>query len=152
MTQNHEFTLRPAISFAVLKTAHLMLLSLVFLFLAWYASAYLIFFSIGCIIAGWCKLLVIRSNRYLIGKDRIRSSRGILFKRMDELEMYRIKDYIITQPPLLQLFGLMNVILKSTDLETPTLKLMGIPSSDLIDTIRKRVQIARQNNRIYEIN
>jgi hypothetical protein len=66
--------------------------------------------------------------------------------------MYRIKDYIITQPPVLQLFRLMNVTLKSTDRENPVIWLRGIPRSDLIDEIRGRVQEARKHNQIYEIN
>lgn len=66
--------------------------------------------------------------------------------------MYRVKDYIVTQPPVLQLFRLMNVILKTTDPENPVIWMRGIPRSDLIDAIRERVQEARRLNKIYEIN
>ncbi|MFD0764487.1 PH domain-containing protein [Mucilaginibacter lutimaris] len=147
-----EIILRPAVSFAILKIAHLILLSLTFLVLAWYSSPYFIFFSVAILGAGWYRLLLIRSHRYLIGAEIIRTSHGIFFKRTDELEMYQIKDYIITRPLLLQLLGLMNVILKSIDAETPVLHLRGIPRSELIETIRTRVQEARQHNKIFEIN
>lgn len=52
----------------------------------------------------------------------------------------------------MQLFRLMNVILKSTDNEDPVVCMTGIPRSDLIDELRGRVQQARKNNNIYEIN
>lgn len=152
MKTNNDITLRPAISFAVLKISHLVLLSLAFLVLAWYASPYFVFFSLAVLGFAWYRLLLIRSNRYHIGTETIQTSQGIFFKRTDELEMYRIKDYVITRPLGLQLLGLMNVILKSTDSETPVLQFNGIPSSDLIETIRERVQAARSLNKILELN
>ncbi|GGH11888.1 hypothetical protein GCM10007352_18340 [Mucilaginibacter phyllosphaerae] len=68
------------------------------------------------------------------------------------LEIYRVKDYVITQSFILQLLGLMNLNLKSTDAENPVICMVGIPESDVIDTIRDYVQEARKHNRIYEIN
>ena len=63
-----------------------------------------------------------------------------------------MKDYIVTQPLMRQIFNLTDLTLKSTDPENPVIWLRGIPQSDLIDTIRNYVQEARQHNRIYEIN
>ncbi|MCC8407694.1 PH domain-containing protein [Mucilaginibacter sp. UR6-1] len=152
MTTNNDITLRPAMTFAILKICHFILLSLAFLVLAWYSSPYFVFFSLAVLGFAWYRLLWIRSNRYHIGMETIQTSRGIFFKRTDELELYRIKDYIITRPLGLQLLGLMNVILKSTDSETPVLQFTGIPRTDLIETIRDRVQEARRHNNIYELN
>ena len=63
-----------------------------------------------------------------------------------------MKDYILTQPFLLQVCGVMNLTLKSTDPENPIVWMRGIPASDLVDTLRGYVQQARLNNKIYEIN
>ena len=65
--------------------------------------------------------------------------------------MFRIKDYVITQSFLQQLFKLMDVTLK-TNPENHTIMMNGIPESNIIDTIRERVQQARQVNNIYEIS
>jgi hypothetical protein len=73
-------------------------------------------------------------------------------KAISQVELYRIKDYILTRPFMLQLFRLMDLELRSTDPVNPIIWLRGIPYSDLIDTIRAHVQEARQHNRIYEIN
>lgn len=66
--------------------------------------------------------------------------------------MFRVKDYIILQPLLLQLFGLMTLTLKTTDPENPVLCMRGIPVSDIVDIIRKYVQETRKHNQIIEIN
>lgn len=139
-------------SFAFLKILPLILLSLLFLLLAWYLSPYFVLFSLGVLSVAWYRLLYIRSNTYLITPEVLRVTRGIFFKRTDQLEMFRIKDYIITQSFLLQVFRLMTLTLKSTDPENPVISLLGIPESDILDTIRDHVQEARKDNHIYEIN
>lgn len=150
--QNPEIELRPAMIFAFVKSLPLILLGVAFLLLAWKLSPFFLFFSIAAIGVAWYRFLYIRNSLFIITPEVIRMSRGIFFKRIDQVEMYRVKDYIVTQPLLLQLFNLMNVTLKSTDPENPILWLVGIPQSDLIDTIRDHVQEARKGNRIYEIN
>jgi uncharacterized membrane protein YdbT with pleckstrin-like domain len=150
--QTNEITLRPAAIFAFLKTLPLIGLGIAFLLLAWWLSPLFLFFSLAVIGMAWYRFIFIRNSRYVITREVIRISRGIFFKRTDQLEMFRIKDYIITQPFVLQIFRLMDVTLKSTDPENPVIWLRGIPESDIIDTIRDYVQEARQHNRIYEIN
>jgi uncharacterized membrane protein YdbT with pleckstrin-like domain len=152
MIKNNEILLRPAMGFAFLKILPHILPALAFLLLAWHLSPYFLFFSFGLLGSAWYRLLYIRSFTYLITPVEIKTDRGIFFKKSDFLEMYRIKDYVVTRSFTLQMLGLMNVTLKSTDLENPVLVLLGIPVSDLIETIRERVQEARENNNIYEIN
>lgn len=138
--------------FAFLKALPLILLALTFLLLAWWLSLYFIVFSLVVCGIAWYRLLYIRSFHYLITAEYIRLSRGIFFKRTDQVEMFRVKDYIITQSFLLQLFKLMYLTLKSTDPENPVIQFRGIPESTITDTIRERVLAARKNNNIYELN
>ena len=152
MTQNDDILLRPAMLFAFLKALPLILLALTFLLLAWWLSPYFILFSLVICGFAWYRLLYIRSFRYLITNEFIRLSRGIFFKRVDQLEMFRVKDYIITQSFILQLFKLMYLTLKSTDPENPMVQFQGIPESTITDTIRDRVLAARKSNNIYELN
>ncbi|MDB5135434.1 MAG: Bacterial rane flanked domain protein [Mucilaginibacter sp.] len=146
-----EILLKPSMIFAFLKTFPLLLLAVTFLLLAWWLSPLFIFSSLAVIAAGWYRFLYIRNSRYVITPEVIRISRGIFFKRTDQVELFRVKDYIVTQPFLLQLFHLMDLTLKSTDPENPVIWLRGIPESDIIDTIRERVQETRQHNKIFEI-
>jgi uncharacterized membrane protein YdbT with pleckstrin-like domain len=152
MTQNDEILLKPAMLFAFLKALPLILLAITFLLLAWWLSPYFIVFSMVVCGFAWYRLLYIRSFQYLITHEYIRITQGIFFKRIDQLEMFRVKDYIITQSFILQLFKLMYLTLKSTDPENPVLQFQGIPESPITDTIRERVLEARKSNNIYEIN
>jgi uncharacterized membrane protein YdbT with pleckstrin-like domain len=152
MTQNDEILLRPTMLFAFLKAFPMILLAITFLLLAWWLSPYFILFSLVVCGFAWYRLLYIRSFQYLITHEYIRMTSGIFFKRIDQLEMFRVKDYIITQSFILQLFKLMYLTLKSTDPENPVMQFQGIPQSAIIDTLRDRVLAARKNNNIYELN
>ncbi|MBK0380110.1 PH domain-containing protein [Mucilaginibacter segetis] len=152
MMQNDDILLKPAMLFAFLKALPLILLAITFLLLAWWLSPYFILFSVAICGVAWYRLLYIRSFQYLITAEYIRLTRGIFFKRVDQVEMFRVKDYIITQSFILQLFRLMYLTLKSTDPENPVIQFTGIPESAITDTIRDRVQEARKNNKIYELN
>jgi len=152
MTHNDDILLKPARLFAFLKVLPLTLLAVTFLLLAWWLSPYFILFSLAACAAAWYRLLYIRSFGYLITAEYIRVTRGIFFKRVDQVEMFRVKDFIITQSFTLQLFNLMYLTLKSTDPENPVIQLQGIPESSITDTIRDRVLAARKNNNIYELN
>ncbi|WP_345955251.1 PH domain-containing protein [Mucilaginibacter sp. PAMB04168] len=144
--------IRPAAIFAFVHVLAFMLCSLGFLLLAWRYWPGLVWISLLSAISGLYRFWFIRSVRYTITPEIIRIKRGIFFKRTDQVELYRVKDYILTQPFLLQVCGLMNLTLKSTDPENPVVWLRGIPASNLVDTLRGYVQQARLNNKIYEIN
>ncbi|WP_443192809.1 hypothetical protein [Mucilaginibacter sp. KACC 22773] len=76
----------------------------------------------------------------------------MFFTRLNSLEMYRVKDYVVVQPLMLRVFSLMNLTLKTKDPENRRLTLTGIPVSDIINTIRDHVQKARLANHIAELN
>ncbi|MCQ6959280.1 PH domain-containing protein [Mucilaginibacter aquariorum] len=152
MTQNDDILLRPAMLYAFFKVLPLVMLALTFLLLAWYLSPYSILFSLAICGVAWYRLLYIRSFKYLVSAEYILITKGIFFKRIDQVEMFRVKDYIITQPFILQIFKLMYLTLKSTDEENKVIRFEGIPESGILDTIRQRVLAARKNNNIYELN
>ncbi|MFA6082810.1 PH domain-containing protein [Mucilaginibacter sp.] len=152
MTQNDDILLRPAMLYAFFKVLPLVMLALTFLLLAWYLSPYFILFSLAICGVAWYRLLYIRSFKYLVSAEYILITKGIFFKRIDQVEMFRVKDYIITQPFILQMFKLMYLTLKSTDEENKVIRFEGIPESGILDTIRQRVLAARKNNNIYELN
>jgi uncharacterized membrane protein YdbT with pleckstrin-like domain len=152
MTQNDDILLKPQLLFAFFKVLPLILLALTFLLLAWYLSPYFVLFAIGVCGGAWYQMLYIRSYRYLITAEYIRMTSGIFFKRTDQVEMFRVKDYTITQSFILQIFKLMHLTLITTDSNNKVVRLQGITESTITDTIRERVQLARHNNNIYELN
>ena len=144
--------IRPATIFAFIKIFPLILAAFGFLFLAARYFPLLVWLSIAIMLFVWYRYIFIRRTLYEITPEVIRFSRGVFFRRTDMIEMYRIKDYILTRPFIFQIFGIMDLTLKTTDPENPIVWLRGIPVSDLVDVIREHVQETRRHNRIYEIN
>ncbi|MET3981879.1 putative membrane protein YdbT with pleckstrin-like domain [Mucilaginibacter sp. UYP25] len=91
MTQNAEILLRPAMLFAFLKAFPLLTLAIIFLLLAWWLSPYFIVFSLVVCGFAWYRLLYIRSFKYQVTADYILLTQGIFFKRIDQVELFRVK-------------------------------------------------------------
>jgi uncharacterized membrane protein YdbT with pleckstrin-like domain len=147
-----DIQLKPAAIFAFMKTLPPLLLSIVFLYMANRFWADLIWLSLIAMVFTQYRYVYIRRCSYIVTEQYIRVTRGIFFKRIDTVELFRVKDYTIEEPFLLQIFKLMDVQLRTTDPENPLLWLRGIPQSGIIDTIRERVLETRRHNPIYEIN
>ena len=143
---------RPATLFAFIKVFPFIICALGFLLLAWRYFPALAILSLLSSMIGCYRFFYIRNCIYTITPEVIKITRGIFFKRTDQVELFRVKDYVQTQPFLLQLFGLMDLMLRTTDPVNPVIWLRGIPLSDIVDTIRAHVLETRQHNRIYEIN
>jgi len=143
---------RPATLFAFIKVFPFVICAIGFLLLAWRYFPALAILSLLASMIGYYRFFYIRNCIYTITREVIKITRGIFFKRTDQVELFRMKDYVQTQPFLLQLFGLMDLMLRTTDPVNPVIWLRGIPLSDIVDTIRSHVLETRQHNRIYEIN
>jgi len=153
MTEAPTIRIRPSAIFAFLQIFSWLILTLGFLFIAWRYYPLFIYLSLATLLAAGYKYLLIRSIRYEITTEVLHVTSGIFFKRTDNLELYRIKDYIIEQNLTEQLFRLMHLTLLTRDLARPAITLKGIPKSDLPDTLRDLVQQARKNNNnIVELN
>jgi uncharacterized membrane protein YdbT with pleckstrin-like domain len=149
---NTDVELRPSPLFAFLKIIPFILCAIVSLYFANRYYNALIWISLLSVTAAIYRYIFIRQVIYLVTTEYIRVSKGIFFKQIDTVELFRVKDYIITEPFLLQVIRLMDLHLKTTDPENPIIWLRGIPQSDIIDIIRDRVLSTRQHNRIFEIN
>lgn len=152
MTINENIRLKPTVRYALLSNAPLLIVALVFLWLAWTLSPYFILFSVAVQLAAWYRILHLRSYEYVICGEFVRLTRGIFFRRTDQLEMFRIKDYILVQSLPMRLLHIMHLTLKSTDPENPVITLKGIRAFSLVDEIRSRVQEARRRNNIVELS
>ena len=149
---NTDIQLRPSPIFAFLKTIPFVLCAIASMYVANRYLNDLLWISVLAIIAAIYRYIFIRRVIYLVTQEYIRVSKGIFFKQIDTVELFRVKDYIITEPFLLQVFKLMDLHLKTTDPENPVIWLRGIPQSNVIDIIRDRVLETRQHNRIVELN
>lgn len=128
------------------------ILSILVIFCIIFFNVPIYFIALPIIFIVW-NFLSIKTTVYQLTTERLKSSYGILNKRIDELELYRVKDYRVEQPLHLRLFGLGNIILDTSDKSNPVMILRAIPSpEELINSIRKHVEERRSSKSIREID
>lgn len=98
------------------------------------------------------RFICIRHIRYRVGAEQLVCEQGIIRRKVDYMELYRIVDFSEHQSLLQQLCGLKTVSIFSTDRNTPRLDLIGIRhKEDIVTLIRERVEYNKQKKGIYEI-
>ncbi len=98
------------------------------------------------------RFIYLRRIRYRIGAEQLVSEHGILRRKVDYTELYRIVDFGEHQSLLQQLCGLKTVSIFSMDRSTPRLDLVGIrENNEIVSLVRERVEYNKQNKGIYEI-
>ncbi|RMB27506.1 PH (Pleckstrin Homology) domain-containing protein [Sphingomonas sp. PP-F2F-G114-C0414] len=110
--------------------------------------------GVGFVIIGvrWLKN---RSASYEITDQRLIIKRGILFKTIDEIELYRIKDVRLGYSLLNQMADIGTIILTSSDRTTSggEFTLRDIPMArDRREGLRKLVDRARQRRGVRELD
>jgi uncharacterized membrane protein YdbT with pleckstrin-like domain len=97
--------------------------------------------------------LVVRCRVYEVTSERLRLYRGVLNQRIDELELYRVKDSVIERPFWLRLFGLSTIVLDTSDRSHPVVEIEAIRNGpDLRDRLRKQVEYWRDRKRVREVD
>jgi uncharacterized membrane protein YdbT with pleckstrin-like domain len=94
-----------------------------------------------------------RATRYELTSQRLKVRRGILSRRLDELELYRVKDYVLEQPLLLRMVGRGHLTLVTSDASTRTVVLRGIPDVEAVrEQLRTAVQAERDRKQVRELD
>src|SRR5262245_48322667 len=78
-----------------------------------YVVCGLLFFLVVPIFWAIWKWIENRCNVYTVTDQRIRMVSGVLNKRTDSLELYRVKDVVLLQPLKLRLFGVGDIELRT---------------------------------------
>lgn len=149
---NYLYVLRPSPLFALARVLPHILLSMIFLGAAYLYWQPLCLGAVVCLLVAWYHYLSCYLIRYSITTEVLQIRTGIFFKQTDSMELFRIKDYVITQPFWMQCFKLMNLKLFGTDPSSRAVVLTGIPDSDLTEHLRELVQQAGLKNHIIEIS
>lgn len=94
-----------------------------------------------------------RFRVYEITTERIHVTTGILTRRIDDMELYRVKDITVLQPFGLRMMGLSSVVLSTSDRSTPRLVIEAVPNAEkLRDDIRTNVEACRQRKGVREVD
>jgi hypothetical protein len=119
--------------------------------------------QLACMAGGFCVLLllaagwdwlVLKSRKWELTTERFTYSVGVLSRRTENMELYRIKDLTLRKPFLLRLLGYGFVDLVSSDRTDPTLVRIGAirRPGDLYQMIRKYTERQRQRRGVREID
>lgn len=94
-----------------------------------------------------------RTTVYELTSQRLRRRSGILDRKLDELELFRVKDYTMEQPVLLRMLGLGNLTLITSDATTPTVAIKAIGEVEKVrEMLRQAVQSERDRKRVRELD
>jgi uncharacterized membrane protein YdbT with pleckstrin-like domain len=67
-----------------------------------------------------------RGVHYKVTTQRIVIEDGIFSKRMEQIDLYRIVDYVVERPFAQRLMGTGNIVLEAMDKTTPEIRIEGI--------------------------
>jgi membrane protein YdbS with pleckstrin-like domain len=117
---------------------------------------------VACVLTSWLvlpllyalyRLLLAYAHVYLLTDERLLETTGLIFKDTEALELYRVKDIRIQQPPLQRLFGRGTVVLVTSDRSTPNINLSGIQEPDAVAALlRELVERCRVAKGVREID
>lgn len=95
--------------------------------------------------------LLTRTHRYRVTDQRIEVKTGILTRRVEQVELYRVVDAAPTQTIPQRLLRCGTLTLETTDKSMPTLRLVWVPDHlGLWDRLRPIIAERRRHHRILE--
>ncbi|NLF40146.1 PH domain-containing protein [bacterium] len=112
--------------------------------------AALLFIYVGFVFHKW---LVVRFTVYSLSTERLRITTGVLSRRTEVLELYRVRDFTLLQPLWYRICSMGDIVLTTSDKTTPVVTLRAIHNpAALLDTIRVNVEACRLKKGVKEID
>lgn len=98
--------------------------------------------GLGLVVLWWKR----GGTLYRITTQRVVVDRGLFGKTLDQLDLYRISDFVVERPFGQRVMGTGNIRLKTLDATTPELVLAGIPTDvlALYERMRAAVETAKE--------
>lgn len=100
----------------------------------------------------WIRWQLTKATAYELTTQRLRMTTGFFSKKLDELELYRVKDSTLDQPFLLRVFGAGNVKILSSDATMPEITLKAVRGAyGVREKLRKAVEAERDRKRVRDV-
>lgn len=98
-------------------------------------------------------MLKIYCIHYEISSEEFRYYSGILHRKHEFIEHYRIKDFSVDRPLIYRLFGLGNLTIYTSDKTTPVFKMEAIKNpQNIYKTLRGLVEQNRREKHVFEVD
>src|SRR5262245_54902907 len=105
------------------------------------ALAILVPLALG-VIAFFITSLVRKANRVRMTNRSVESEAGVFSKRIEVMELWRIRDVRYRQSFLDRLLGIAHIDVYSKDVTTPYLEIVGLPASrQIFEKLRDNIEI-----------
>ncbi|MBF5054796.1 hypothetical protein Y5W_00090 [Alcanivorax sp. 521-1] len=112
----------------------------------------LFFLVIPLFVALW-RWLEVKFTKYELTTQRLRTRYGVLNRKTDELELYRVRDYQLVEPFFLRLFSLGNVVLRTSDRSNPVVTIKAVENGEeLREKLRQYVEECRTHKGVREFD
>lgn len=100
------------------------------------------------------KTLVLKSQQYWLTSSRLKVATGVLNKKFNQVEVFRINDFQEVSPILLRIVGLSNIIIYSArDATNPEMVIPGVRGARYkIEKLRSVVEEAKRRNGVVQFN
>lgn len=67
-----------------------------------------------------------RGTTYKVTTQRIVIEKGVFSKRMEQIDLYRVVDYVVERPFGQRIMGTGNIVLEAMDKTTPEIRIEGV--------------------------
>jgi membrane protein YdbS with pleckstrin-like domain len=86
-----------------------------------------------------------RSRRYRLTTRRVVVETGVLGKRLEQVDLYRVSDYTVVRPLGQRLLGTGNLVLRTLDRTSPVVAISGIRTDvvELYERIRAATELEK---------
>ena len=99
------------------------------------------------------KYLVVRMEIFELTNERLRITRGVINQKIDEIELYRVKDSVMIRVWWMRITGLASIQLETSDRNMPKLVIPAIRGgADMRELLRKQVELQRDKKRVRELD
>ncbi|MEZ5432322.1 MAG: PH domain-containing protein [Verrucomicrobiales bacterium] len=101
----------------------------------------------------WWKWLVQKNTRIRLTNQRLRLQSGVFSKQHEDIELYRVKDWIVTEPFWQRLLGCGTIAMVTSDRTAPEVTLEWLPEvTGFADSLRQAVEAVRDRKRVREVD
>jgi membrane protein YdbS with pleckstrin-like domain len=93
-----------------------------------------------------------RSIRFRVTNTVIEFERGMLSKRIDVLQLWRVRDVVYKQNLVDRILGIAHIEVIAQDAANPDLEIVGLPASrKLFEQLRDSIEIQRQAKNVFGV-
>jgi len=93
-----------------------------------------------------------RSIKFRVSNTSIEYERGLLSKRIDVVQLWRIRDVVYKQTLVDRILGIAHVEVVAQDVKNPDLEIVGLPASrQLFEQLRDSIEIQRQAKNVVGV-